>query len=81
MSIKSNGANFGYKAVKHGGKAEWEALIKFHDKPKSPQEKIAAMWVYDHLELKLRTASRTGSNAGIFKRKHIFSFSVFDNYC
>ncbi|KAF9533368.1 leucyl aminopeptidase [Crepidotus variabilis] len=30
-------------AVKHGGRSEWEAMVKLHDKPKTPQEKIAAI--------------------------------------
>ena len=31
------------QAAKYGGHSEYEAMIKFHDNPKTPQEKIAAM--------------------------------------
>ena len=33
------------KAVKAGGREEYDAVVKLHDKPKTPTEKIAAMLV------------------------------------
>ncbi|KAF9533367.1 hypothetical protein CPB83DRAFT_845145 [Crepidotus variabilis] len=30
-------------AVEHGGRSEWEAMVKLHDKHKTPQEKINAI--------------------------------------
>ncbi len=34
--------------VKHGGREEYDAIVKIHDKPKTPQEKIAAMSVVSY---------------------------------
>lgn len=31
------------KAVREGGREEYDAVIKLHDKPKTPTEKMAAM--------------------------------------
>jgi aminopeptidase 2 len=33
-------------AVKYGGQAEYDAIHRAHDKPKTPMQKIAAMLVH-----------------------------------
>ena len=41
--LRESGITMVVKAVREGGREEYDAVVKLHDKPKTPTEKIAAM--------------------------------------